>query len=61
MAAGMGTKKWKVVLNHVIPMDDLRDHAMKNCWCRPRYDEGVIVHNSLDLREFYERGERKLS
>ena len=32
-----------------------------NCCCRPSEDDGVIVHNSLDLRELYERGERKLS
>jgi len=47
--------------NHVLPVDDLREHCMKNCWCRPTEDEGVVVHNSVDGREFYERGERRFS
>jgi hypothetical protein len=52
---------WQVVGNHVLPVDDLREHCMKNCWCRPTEDEGVVVHNSVDGREFYERGERRFS
>lgn len=42
---------------HVIPEDDLRDHDRHTgCWCRPRADDGVIVHNSMDRRELYEAG-----
>lgn len=48
---------------HVIPVNDLREHSTdKPCWCRPKEDEhGVIVHNSMDGREKFETGERKLS
>lgn len=43
---------------HVIPLDDLRHHVESAaCWCRPYDDEGVWVHNSMDRREFIERGE----
>lgn len=45
---------------HVMPMDDLREHSFEACWCRPYEDDGVIVHNSMDLREQFERG-RKVS
>ena len=47
---------------HVLPLDDLRPHEeLTECWCRPRLDEGVCVHNALDQRESYETGERKPS
>jgi hypothetical protein len=47
---------------HVIPVDDLREHhASLECWCGPVEDDGVVVHNALDGREAYERGERKVS
>ena len=47
---------------HVTPIDDLRPHTMTmEFWCRPFLDGEVIVHNSIDLREQYERGERKAS
>jgi hypothetical protein len=52
---------WKIVGNHVYPVDDLREHTSTDCWCRPTDDDGVVVHNSLDGRELYEEGERKLS
>lgn len=52
---------WTIVGNHVYPTDDLRAHSLTDCWCRPVEDDGVIVHNSLDQRELYERGERKMS
>lgn len=47
----------------VVPIDDLREHEMsERCWCKPVLDElGVLVHNSADRREFYERGELKPS
>lgn len=49
---------------HVVPIDDLREHSTdidKPCWCKPREDDGVMVHNSMDGREKYETGERKPS
>jgi len=47
----------------VWPLNDLRKHVINSarCWCRPYYDECVLVHNSADGREKYERGERKAS
>ena len=45
---------------HILPVNDLRDHEeSENCWCRPRYEDGVIIHNAMDQRELYETGERK--
>lgn len=52
---------WKVDGNHVYPTNDLREHSVSNCWCRPIDDDGVMVHNSLDGREEFERGDRKSS
>jgi hypothetical protein len=48
---------------HVYPVDDLREHLFDGlgCWCRPTEDEGLVTHNSMDLREQYETGERKPS
>jgi hypothetical protein len=46
---------------HVIPIDDWREHELTlTCWCHPVLDE-VVLHNSVDRREEYERGERKPS
>lgn len=45
-------------LPHVVPMNDLRPHDLeRSCWCKPFDGGGVLVHNSLDGREHYERGE----
>ena len=52
---------WRVQENHVYPLSDLREHSLRNCWCRPIDDDGIMVHNSLDGRELYECGERKRS
>jgi hypothetical protein len=52
---------WRVTGNHVYPFNDLREHSLADCWCRPTDDDGIMVHNSLDGRELYERGERQLS
>ncbi len=52
---------WKVVGNHICPVNDLREHLLKNCWCNPDDDDGLIVHHGLDRRESYERGERQVS
>ena len=50
---------------HVVPINDLREHSTDSenpCWCRPETTEdGIIVHNSMDQRELYETGERKMS
>ena len=53
---------------HVVPVGDLREHSCdrEECWCRPRVEDGdffgyVVVHNSVDGREKYETGERRLS
>lgn len=50
---------------HVIPIGDEREHAVSSwCWCLPDRDvdpdaaEGdppVYVHNSVDMREEFER------
>jgi len=48
-------------LLHVIPIEDLRPHDTGACWCKPQPDSeylDVIVHNALDRREAFERGER---
>ncbi len=46
---------------HVLPIADLREHeASPTCWCHPVEDtetEDLYLHNSLDGREAYERGE----
>jgi hypothetical protein len=52
---------WKIEGRHVFPVEDLREHSVMGCWCSPVDDDGVIVHNSLDRRELYERGERQMS
>jgi hypothetical protein len=52
---------WLVKGDQVYPINDLRQHMAVDCWCRPSENDGVIIHNSLDRRELYERGERKLS
>lgn len=49
--------------SQVVPIDDIREHDLsENCWCQPEMHElGILVHNSADRREFYERGELKPS
>jgi hypothetical protein len=48
---------------NVIPLADLRNHeTTRPCWCRPSpTEDGIVVHNAMDGREAYERGERKPS
>lgn len=50
---------------HVYPEDDLREHIMsKDCWCKPKQDEemsNLYIHNSMDGREYFETGKRKVS
>ncbi len=55
---------WEVVErdgeSHVLPLGDLRDHAASRlCWCCPDEDPHeahIIVHNSMDRREDFEKG-----
>lgn len=46
---------------HVVPLNDWREHtASCTCWCNPQEDaecEGLWLHNAMDQRELYERGE----
>ena len=46
----------------VYPLNDLREHDPDNpdCWCESTYDDGVLVHHSMDRREEFEQG-RKVS
>lgn len=50
---------------HVMPKDDLRVHAFSlECWCHPFLDvedASIIIHNSMDRREYVERGEVRAS
>lgn len=52
---------------HVLPLGDLRDHEPDvNCWCHPQLldddDAGnVYMHTSMDGREAFETGDRKMS
>jgi hypothetical protein len=40
---------------HIMPESDFREHTFNDCWCKPLANEdGVIVHNSADGREFLE-------
>ena len=62
---------WLALSNpmEVIPLEDLKPHVEateilgmgQGCWCKPQLIDNVIVHHSMDGREFYERGERKPS
>jgi len=59
---------WAISPTHVYPLTDLREHDLTaDCWCRPETKEYsdraglVVVHNSMDGREAFERGERKPS
>lgn len=46
---------------HVVPCNDLREHDTdgEECWCCPRLEDGVVIHNSADGREAYEDGRRR--
>lgn len=44
---------------NIIPLNDLKPHDMKDCWCKPDEDGAIRIHNSMDERESYESG-RKL-
>lgn len=45
---------------HVIPLNDLYEHAeCEDCWCDPEVSDRIVIHNSADRREDYETGKRK--
>ena len=51
---------WEVIVidgeRHVIPQNDRRLHeTTRGCWCEPRDHDGVVVHNSQDRREMFEK------
>jgi len=50
---------------HVLPFGDMCRHVPnRKCWCQPEQDDEVPtlwVHNSMDQREKFETGERKVS
>lgn len=51
-------------LNHIMPGDEVEMHRPRDCACCPfaEYeDETIIIHNSFDGREAFERGDRKPS
>lgn len=50
-------KDWLATPDCVVPLDDLRAHdaLSDECWCGPRLDGGILVHNSADGREVSER------
>lgn len=62
-APGPNLGGWEMALVggilQVAPLNDLRPHEPdERCWCRPTWDEGdFLVHNALDARERWERGE----
>ena len=47
------------VFKHILPIGE--EHSTEDCPCNPLEDEDLIIHNSFDGRETFERGERKPS
>ncbi len=56
---------WQVykMPDEVAPINDIKPHEIGKieCWCNPYIDGDILVHNSMDEREQYERGEKKPS
>lgn len=47
---------------HVMPLNDFKPHIIAaHCWCHPRCEDDVWVHNSMDRREDYECGRLRLN
>lgn len=48
---------------HVAPINDIREHITsgEECWCSPSYNDSVVTHNSLDGREYAERGKHVIN
>lgn len=55
----------KRTLNVIYPEDDLRPHQIEGsgCWCQPYFedDKTLLIHRSMDEREYYEDGRKKPS
>ena len=57
----------KLEIWHIVPIDDLREHEDSvDCWCQPELLDddcldSVYLHASMDGREAFESGERKMS
>lgn len=47
---------WTIEGCHVYPVNDLREHVPGDCWCRPRDDEGINVHNQPRLPRIVRAG-----
>lgn len=54
---------WLATAQYVVPIEDLKYHdaGKKSCWCHPILNNGLLIHNSMDKREEYERKKRKSS
>ena len=40
---------------HVIPINDDKEHIESEfCECKPRFEDGVYIHNAWDFRDFKE-------
>lgn len=51
-------------VTHILPEDEQDIHVLTDdCWCEPSLDDEfwIATHNSVDGREKFETGERKLS
>lgn len=60
---GWDTLEHSSGLIHILPINDLKPHKETgvDCWCRPIIDDNIVIHNSMDRRELYERGELLVS
>jgi hypothetical protein len=61
-----GPTTWSIHQNdgeyHCVPDMDYREHVIGDCWCRSyRNPDGLIIHPSMDGREAFEAGKRKMS
>lgn len=44
---------------HIYPINDLREHEItEDCWCKPEYDDGYVIHKAMDDRESYQNGRK---
>lgn len=47
---------------HVVPLNDTKDHRYTDCWCQPELDGYAIGHNAHDHREdYFEHKTRKVN
>jgi hypothetical protein len=55
LTAALGYEAERPLDWHIIPGNDVRLHIVSvDCWCQPTDENGIIVHHSLDGREFRE-------